>query len=113
MSSAAVRGSTHEPETSRDAVETPVEYPGIPTTCDGAEAVVHVETLPALFFYSLSYFAASRLLFYFALILRGKLEQSERLLILRYECISFGATIIATACVVGTVTCWLATNDWL
>src|ERR1700730_6944544 len=43
MSSAVIRGSTHEPETSRDAVETPVEYPGIPTTCDGAEAVVHVE----------------------------------------------------------------------
>jgi pyruvate-ferredoxin/flavodoxin oxidoreductase len=43
MSSAVIRGSTHEPATSRDAVETPVEYPGLPTTCDGAEAVVHVE----------------------------------------------------------------------
>jgi len=67
---------------------------------------LHVETIPALFFYGLSYFACSRLLFYFALLVRGKLEQSERLLILRYECIGFGATIIATVCVVGTVVYW-------
>ena len=80
-------------------------YAGL-VQASGAPPGLHVETLPALFFYSLSYFAASRLLFYFALILRGKLEQSERLLILRYECISFGATIIATACVVGTVVYW-------
>jgi methyl-accepting chemotaxis protein len=65
-----------------------------------------IETLPALFFYGLSYFAFSRLLFYFALIVRGKLEQGERLLILRYECIAFGATLIATATVVGTVVYW-------
>ncbi len=67
---------------------------------------LHVETIPGLFFYGLSYFAGSRLLFYFALLVRGKLEQSERLLILRYECIGFGATIIATICVVGTVVYW-------
>ncbi|PYP28870.1 MAG: hypothetical protein DMD49_13835, partial [Gemmatimonadetes bacterium] len=67
---------------------------------------LHVETLPGLFFYGLCYFVCTRLLFYFALIIRGKLEQSERLLILRYECISFGATIIAAACVVGTVVYW-------
>src|SRR3954452_9287680 len=43
MSTAVVRGSPPIPETSRDVVESPVQYPGIPTTCDGAEAVVHVE----------------------------------------------------------------------
>src|SRR5579871_5929808 len=43
MSTAVARGSTLIPEASRDAVESPVQYPGIPTTCDGAEAVVHVE----------------------------------------------------------------------
>src|SRR5205085_158733 len=43
MSIAAVRESTHTPQTSRDGVETRFQYPGIPTTCDGAEAVVHVE----------------------------------------------------------------------
>ena len=67
---------------------------------------LHIDTLPALFFYGLAYFALGRMLFYFALIVRGKLEQSERLLILRYECISFGATLIATAAVVGTVVYW-------
>ena len=55
---------------------------------------LHLETLPALFFYALAYFVFTRLLFYFALIVRGKLEQGERLLILRYECIGFGTTLI-------------------
>ncbi len=67
---------------------------------------LHVELIPALFFYGLAYFIISRLLFYFALIIRGKLEQDERLLILRYECIGYGATVIATAVVIGTVTYW-------
>src|SRR3989454_5293335 len=54
----------------------------------------------------LSYFGFSRLLFYFALTIRGKLERDERMLIFRYECISFGATIIAAATLVGTVVFW-------
>src|SRR5438034_1392324 len=67
---------------------------------------LHVELIPALFFFCLAYFVISRLLFYFALIIRGKLEQDERLLILRYECIGYGATVIASAIVVGTVSYW-------
>lgn len=67
---------------------------------------LHLDTLPALFFYGLCYFAATRLLFYFALLARGKLEQGEQLLILRYECIGFGGTIVATACIVGAVVYW-------
>src|SRR5438309_11392307 len=43
MSIATVRGSTRAPETDQNAAELRFEYPGIPTTCDGAEAVVHVE----------------------------------------------------------------------
>jgi pyruvate-ferredoxin/flavodoxin oxidoreductase len=43
MSIAAVRGPARTPETSRESVETRYQFPGIPTTCDGAEAVVHVE----------------------------------------------------------------------
>src|SRR5439155_19174460 len=46
---------------------------------------LHVELIPALFFFCLAYFVIGRLLFYFALVIRGKLEQDERLLILRYE----------------------------
>jgi methyl-accepting chemotaxis protein len=67
---------------------------------------LHVELVPALFFYALAYFVITRLLFYFALIVRGKLEQDERLLILRYECIAYGATLVATGVVVGTVVYW-------
>src|SRR6516162_5319592 len=44
MSSALVRDPVRTPENLQEATETRYEYPGIPTTCDGAEAVVHVET---------------------------------------------------------------------
>jgi pyruvate-ferredoxin/flavodoxin oxidoreductase len=43
MSTIAVRKSTQIPHALEEAVEPKFEYPGIPTTCDGAEAVVHVE----------------------------------------------------------------------
>ncbi len=43
MSSAAVRGVSRSPETVERPVGEKFQYPGIPTTCDGAEAVVHVE----------------------------------------------------------------------
>lgn len=42
MSTAAVR-PVRPPEELEQGVEGKFEYPGIPTTCDGAEAVVHVE----------------------------------------------------------------------
>src|SRR5207253_2423561 len=73
---------------------------------DVAAPGLRVDLVPALFFYCLAYFVIGRLLFYFALIIRGKLEQDERLLILRYECIGYGATVIAVGLVVGTVTYW-------
>jgi pyruvate-ferredoxin/flavodoxin oxidoreductase len=44
MSSVLVHPPTRTPEPVREVSETKYEYPGIPTTCDGAEAVVHVET---------------------------------------------------------------------
>jgi pyruvate-ferredoxin/flavodoxin oxidoreductase len=43
MSTATVRKSTRIPQPVEKAPETKFQYPGIPTTCDGAEAVVHVE----------------------------------------------------------------------
>jgi pyruvate-ferredoxin/flavodoxin oxidoreductase len=43
MSSAVARPPVRTPETLPETTETKFEYPGIPTTCDGAEAVVHVE----------------------------------------------------------------------
>jgi pyruvate-ferredoxin/flavodoxin oxidoreductase len=44
MSVAAVREPTRELKPIEEAPDTRFPYPGIPTTCDGAEAVVHVET---------------------------------------------------------------------
>src|SRR4051812_28377912 len=43
MSSAVVQGPVRTPVAAREARESDFQYPGIPTTCDGAEAVVHVE----------------------------------------------------------------------
>src|SRR6059058_2575447 len=44
MSIAIIGKSIETPETLRQPAGSNFEYPGIPTTCDGAEAVVHVET---------------------------------------------------------------------
>src|SRR4029078_5564055 len=43
MSVAVAKGPVRTPETLKEPTETSYQYPGIPTTCDGAEAVVHVE----------------------------------------------------------------------
>src|SRR5437899_1560904 len=43
MSSAVAAGPVRRVEPVRDEAEVKYPYPGIPTTCDGAEAVVHVE----------------------------------------------------------------------
>jgi pyruvate-ferredoxin/flavodoxin oxidoreductase len=43
MSTATIRRPTHVPQPVDEAAPAKFEYPGIPTTCDGAEAVVHVE----------------------------------------------------------------------
>jgi methyl-accepting chemotaxis protein len=64
------------------------------------------DVLPPVFFFLLAYFLASRLLFYFTLLLRAKLERHEELLILRYECIAYFGTLVATAIVVLTVRSW-------
>ena len=67
---------------------------------------LHLEMLLPLLLYGLFYFGFSRLLFYFALIIRAKLERDERMLILRYESISYGATVMACGTIVGTVVYW-------
>ena len=67
---------------------------------------IRVETIPAVFFFVLAYFLFGRLLFYFTLLLRSKLEYDEQLLIIRYECIAYFSTLIASATVVGTVVAW-------
>ncbi|MCS7270250.1 MAG: hypothetical protein NZ703_04130, partial [Gemmataceae bacterium] len=44
MSVAIAKAPSRTAETEREYTEVTYQYPGIPTTCDGAEAVVHVET---------------------------------------------------------------------
>ncbi|MEP6991345.1 MAG: methyl-accepting chemotaxis protein, partial [bacterium] len=64
----------------------------------GAELTrLNAETLPALALLVFTYFIASRLLLYFTLLLRDKLMDDEKSLILRDEVIAFGASSIAVA----------------
>jgi methyl-accepting chemotaxis protein len=62
------------------------------------------ETLPALALFIFAYFVTSRLLLYFTLLIRNKLVDEEKSLILRYEVIAFGAGTIGVAIVIVTVT---------
>lgn len=43
MSTIIARKSTRTPQALEQPVQPTFQYPGVPTTCDGAEAVVHVE----------------------------------------------------------------------
>jgi GAF domain-containing protein len=52
-------------------------------------------------------------LFYFSLIIRAKLEKSEQMVILRYECIGYAATLFASTTVVATVLTWPPVLPWL
>jgi methyl-accepting chemotaxis protein len=62
------------------------------------------ETLPALALFIFAYFVTSRLLLYFTLLIRDKLVDEEKSLILRYEVIAFGAGTIGVAIVLVAVT---------
>ncbi len=70
------------------------------------------EKLPALALFIFFYFVASRSLLYFTLLIRDKLLDEEKSLILRYEVIGFGASTIATAIVLETVTA-LGPGGWI
>ena len=71
-----------------------------------AAPVITIELLPALAGYALAYFLFGRVLFYFSLIIRAKLEPAERLMIVRYEVIAYAATLLAAAIFVGAVIAW-------
>ena len=67
-------------------------------------AGITAETLPALALFIFAYFVSSRLLLYFTLLVRDKLVDEEKSLILRYEVIAFGAGTIGVAIVIVAVT---------
>lgn len=68
-----------------------------------AAPLVAIELLPALAGYALAYFLFGRVLFYFSLIVRAKLEPAERLMIIRYEVIAYAATMLAATIFVSAV----------
>ena len=65
---------------------------------------INAETLPALALFVFAYFVTSRLLLYFTLLVRDKLVDEEKSLILRYEVIAFGAGASSLLIVLVTVT---------
>jgi methyl-accepting chemotaxis protein len=75
--------------------------------------VLSIELLPALAGYALAYFLFGRILFYFSLIIRAKLEPGERLMIVRYEVITYAATLLAAIIFVGAVVAWSSLAAWL
>jgi methyl-accepting chemotaxis protein len=71
-----------------------------------------LDLLPAAAILVCSYFFATRALFYFTLLVRDKLEHAEKILILRWEIISYLLTLAATIVVVATIRT-LAPVGWL
>ena len=71
-----------------------------------------LDLLPAVAILVCSYFFATRALFYFTLLVRDKLEHAEKILILRWEIISYLLTLAATVVVVATIRS-LAPVGWL
>ncbi len=65
--------------------------------------VLSLDFLPAAFTLVAVYFAVSRGMFYFTLVLRSKLEGAEQLLILRWEVVSYLVTLIGTLVIVGAL----------
>jgi len=64
---------------------------------------IHLEFLPAAAALCAAYFFASRLLFYFSLLLRSKLTPEDRSFLLRWEVVSYLVTVLATAVVVWAI----------
>jgi methyl-accepting chemotaxis protein len=64
---------------------------------------VSLELLPAALTLGGMYFFFTRALFYFTLLLRGKLEPHERLMILRYEVLAYLLTIIGAVIAAGAL----------
>ena len=64
---------------------------------------ISLDFLPAAAILVCCYFFAGRALFYFTLLIRDKLEHAEKILILRWEIISYLLTLAATVVVVGAL----------
>lgn len=78
----------------------------------GGGAGLTIDLLPAAAILVCLYFFISRALFYFTLLVRDKLEYAEKILILRWEIISYLLTLIATVIIVAGIRT-LAPAGWL
>ena len=88
-------------------------YAAIHRASEIESADLTLALVPALFFFMLLYFIIGRVLFYFTLVVRSKLETDEQLLIVRYECIAYASTVFAAGTVVGTVVTWAPVVPWI
>ena len=68
-----------------------------------ARPALSLDFLPAAAILVVLYFFATRALFYFTLLVRDKLEYAEKILILRWEIISYLLTLIAAVVVVAAL----------
>ncbi len=74
-------------------------------------ATLHLEFLPAAAVFAGVYFFTTRALFYFSLLVRGKLTADDRGFLLRWEVVSFLVSVLAAAIVVWAITS-LAPAGW-
>ncbi len=69
----------------------------------GGAPPLSLEILPAAAILVCFYFFSTRVLFYFTLLIRGKLEYAEKILILRWEIIAYLLTVFAAMVVVAAL----------
>jgi methyl-accepting chemotaxis protein len=69
----------------------------------GSAEELTLDFLPAASILVALYFFVNKALFYFSLLIRRKLENAEKILILRWEIISYLATLIAVTIVTGSL----------
>ncbi|MFN2566208.1 MAG: methyl-accepting chemotaxis protein [Gemmatimonadaceae bacterium] len=74
------------------------------SAASGAGTAASAEGLPALALFVFAHFFISRALLYFTLLVRSKLLDDEKSLLLRYEVIGFGVKAVGVAVAILTVT---------
>lgn len=81
-------------------------------TSGGDSQALDVGAIPALALFAIAYFVIGRSLQYFSLLVRAKLMPDEQSLILRYELLSYAASLTAVVIVVTTVM-YVGTIGWI
>ncbi|HEX6039775.1 MAG TPA: GAF domain-containing protein, partial [Longimicrobium sp.] len=82
---------------------------GLDAAGGGAAPVFSVTGLSVIPAYFLTYFAASRFLFYFSLLFRGKLTANERMVLVRYEVVAAALGALGAVC---TAAAFAFISEW-